>query len=270
MKLQLVRHLWGVELPWEQAFPKIKAEGFTAMEVPLPAEAEAGRLSALLKQHAFDYIAMAFTGGTSVREHVASFRSQLERAKQLGAVKLTCHSGADAWPLADGVAYFDEVTAIEKSVGLPVGHETHRGRLLFNPWQARDLLERVPALNLCCDFSHWVCIAERLLPDCGPILDLAASRCVHLHARVGYEQGPQVPDPSAPEYAAHLAAHEKWWDAIWSSQRARGVRTSTLTPEFGPPGYLHTLPHTNVPVADLWQVCQWVADRQAKRFAATH
>ena len=44
-------------------------------------------------------------------------------------------------------------------------------------------------------------------------------------------------------------------------------RSSTLTPEFGPPPYLHTLPHTNVPVADLAAVCDWMASRQRDRFA---
>lgn len=28
--------------------------------------------------------------------------------------------------------------------------------------------------------------------------------------------------------------------------------------EHGPPRYLHTLPHTNVPVADLWEVNKYV------------
>ena len=58
------------------------------------------------------------------------------------------------------------------------------------------------------------------------------------------------------------------WDMIWKSQRARGLAESTLTPEFSPPPYLHTLPHTNVPVADLANVCDWMARRQIKQFAA--
>ena len=76
-----------------------------------------------------------------------------------------------------------------------------------------------------------------------------------------------MPDPSAPEYAPHLAAHEAWWEHIWQSQRSRGFASSTLTPEFGPPPYLQTLPHTNVPVVDLAVVCDWMARRQRERFA---
>ncbi len=266
MKLQLVRHLWGIDLSWEVAFPKIKAEGFSAIECPLPSPEEATRFVGLLKEHGFDYVAMAFSGGADVKAHLASYRQQLDRAQRLGAIKLNCHSGVDGWSSAEADAYFKEALTIEASSGLTVAHETHRGRQLFNPWQTRDLLDRHPNLKLCADFSHWVVVAERLLTGCDDIIALAASRTVHLHSRVGYEQGPQVPDPRAPEYEPALLAHEKWWDMIWASQRKAGMKISTLTPEFGPPGYMHTLPYTNVPVSNLWQICKWMADRQSARF----
>ena len=267
MRLQRVRHMWGTEMPWESSFPKAKAEGFTAIECGMPPEAEESRFLKLLKEHAFEYIAMAFSGGPDTKAHVASFRQQIERAKRLGAIKVTCHSGLDGWSPAEADAYFKEVLAIESSVGLTVGHETHRGRQLFNPWQTRDLLERHPNLKLCADFSHWVVVTERLLTGCDDIIALAASRTVHVHSRVGYEQGPQVPDPRAPEYEPALLAHEKWWDTVWAAQRKQGMEVSTLTPEFGPPAYMHTLPYTNVPVSNLWAICKWIADRQAERFA---
>jgi sugar phosphate isomerase/epimerase len=268
MKLQRVRHLWGTELPWESVFPKIKAEDFAAIETALPTAENAGRWSDLLKEHGFAFIAMAFTNGPDVKSHVRSFRSQIEQAVKIGARQLTCHSGVDAFSAADANAYFGEVLAIEQSVGLPVAHETHRGRLLFSPWQARDLLEAHPAIKLCADFSHWVCVAERLLTGCEEIIALAASRTLHIHARVGFEEGPQVTDPRAPEWEGHVKAHEAWWDQIWDAQEKNGTEISTLTTEFGPPGYIHTLPYTRQPVANLWDICKWMADRQSARFAA--
>ncbi len=92
-------------------------------------------------------------------------------------------------------------------------------------------------------------------------LELANRRAIHIHGRVGYEEGPQVPDPSAPEYAGHLAWHERQWQEIRQHRQQAGADYLTFTPEYGPPSYLHTLPHTNVPVADLWQVCLWGAAR---------
>ena len=54
---------------------------------------------------------------------------------------------------------------------------------------------------------------------------------------------------------------------IWEAQKRRGIRISTLTPEFGPPAYQHTLPFTGVPVSNLEEICDWQARRQAENFA---
>jgi len=265
MQLQLVRSLWGVELPLEQSLPKFKDQGYGAIETGLGNDA----LPALLKQHGLEFVAMAFTGGETVADHVKSFRAQLEMAVKAGAKQLPVHSGSDAWAMSDCETFYTEIVAIEKDSAIPVGHETHRGRVFFNPWITRDLLLKFPSLRLCVDFSHWVCVAERLSWDdaSGSILRLCADRTLHIHTRVGYEEGPQVPDPSAPEYKKHVDTHLDWWTTIFKNQKARGVKTVTVTPEFGPPGYMHTLPHTNVPVANLWNVCNWIAKRVKERFA---
>jgi hypothetical protein len=75
-----------------------------------------------------------------------------------------------------------------------------------------------------------------------------------------------VPDPRAPKYSEALAAHERWWDEVWKSQISRGVAVATLTPEFGPDGYLHCEPFTGKPVANLWEINRWIALRQRERF----
>ncbi len=121
-------------------------------------------------------------------------------------------------------------------------------------------------MKLCCDFSHWTCVLERLFNDQFEIIQQCAHRALHIHARVGYEEGPQVSDPRAPEFEHHLHTFEKWWDEIWASQKSRGLTESTLTPEYGPPGYMHTLPYTNDPVSNLWDICNWQAKRAEVRF----
>ena len=44
--------------------------------------------------------------------------------------------------------------------------------------------------------------------------------------------------------------------------------TYSLTPEFGPPSYQHTLPADGTPIGDLAEICDWQAARQAQRFAS--
>ena len=268
MQLKLIRHLWGVTGTWEELFPRIAADGFEGIETGLPPAGDVPRLRRLLGEHQFAYIPQIFTGGSNVREHAASLLEQVQRTAALNPLLINCHGGRDAWTLAESLDFYGRAVEIEKSLGLPIAHETHRGRAFFTPWATAAVLKELPNLHLCCDYSHWVCVCERLLDDCEPILRLAARHCIHLHARVGYEEGPQVPDPSAPESRRHLEAHEAWWRMIWDEQKRSGIAQTTLTPEFGPPGYLHTLPHTNVPVADLWRVCKWQADRQRETFRA--
>ncbi len=269
MQLQLFRHLWGMNDPLATAFLRFKALGYVGIESPLDIAQRDASFSTLLAAQQFAFVGMVFTSGQSVAETVVHYRSLLEQAARCNVLQVTAHSGRDNWSIADAVGFYSEAVKIEQDLGLRVGHETHRGRFFFNPWNTRAVLEEVPGVKLCCDFSHWVVVCERLIDDCQPIIQLCADRCVHLHSRVGYEQGPQVPDPSAPEYERHLEAHERWWDMIWASQAKAGNAATTLTPEFGPPGYMHTLPHTDMPVSDLAKVCDWIADRQRKRFLET-
>jgi sugar phosphate isomerase/epimerase len=266
MQLWLMRHLWGVTETWEEVFPRIKDSGYVGIEAVIPPPEERARFRKLLERYRFEYIPQISSEGETVEEHVKAFQAQVETAATLHPQLINCQTGRDAWSEAESARFFEQALNVEAKARIPVAHETHRSRTLFNPWITQRLLTQFDDLKLCCDFSHWVCVCERLLDDQLDILRQCSRHCLHLHARVGYEEGPQVPDPRAPEYQKQLEAHEHWWRLIWEAQAARGLEMTTLTPEFGPPNYLHTLPHTNVPVADLWDICDWQAKRQAANF----
>lgn len=267
MELLVFRHTWGIEESWNTVFPRIAALDYAGIEAPLLHLERYDPDGALLNAHGFRCIPMIFTEGNTVAEHVASFEQQFVGSLSYSPLLINCHSGFDGWSEDDSSRYFEAVLRIEAEHGVPVAHETHRGRIFFHPWITKRLLDRFDTLKLCCDFSHWVCVCERLIDDQLPIIRQCAQRALHVHARVGYAEGPQVPDPRAPEYEAALLAHERWWDLVWDDQAARCLPASTLTPEFGPPPYLHTMPHTNGAVADLWDICNWQAERQKTRFA---
>ena len=273
MKLKLVRHLWGVDLTHglQQYLPRWRDVGYEALEVSIRFVPDRPAFLRFLKDNQLQWIPQIFSndfvpGGTP-REHLESLRTQLQEGLDHAPLFFNTHSGYDNWSPAEAEDFYGQVLELEQQTGIPIAHETHRSRYFATPWQTRHILDKFPALRLTCDFSHWVCVCERLLPDLGDTIALAARHCHHLHARVGFEQGPQVPDPAAPEYATHLQAHEAWWDRVWLSQQTRGLPTSWLTPEFGPSPYLHTLPHTRAPVAELADVCDWMARRQSARFA---
>ena len=272
MKLKLVRHLWGVDLTHglQHYLLRWREVGYEALEVAVRSVPDRQMLARFLKANQFQLVPQIFShdyipGGT-VREHLDSLRVQMEECLDFQPLFFNAHSGYDNWSPAETEDFYGQVLVLEKQIGVTIAHETHRSRCFGTPWQTRHILQQFPGLRLTCDFSHWVCVCERLLPDLGETIALAAQHCHHVHARVGFEEGPQVPDPAAPEYATQLKAHEGWWNTIWQSQQARGLTESTLTPEFGPPPYLHTLPHANVPVADLANICDWMARRQRQRF----
>jgi sugar phosphate isomerase/epimerase len=266
MKLILSRSTWGIEQPWEIAVPLLKQQGFRAVESSATGDDRA-RLRKLLDQHGMDYIAMVFSRGATIEEHVASLRTQVEEAKAMRPLFINAHSGLDRWSLDESKKFFEGALRVEAESGLRWAHETHRGRILYNPWITRDLVTTFKDLKLTFDLSHWVCVCERLIDSEIDIIKQCAERVMHIHARVGYEEGPQVPDPRAPEYQDHLTAHERWWDIVWDTQERMGTPAISLTPEFGPPGYMHTLPYSNVPVANLWDICTWQGQRQAERFS---
>jgi len=268
MNLLLFRHLWGVTEKWEEIFPVFRDAGYQGIECAIPPREEHPRLRRLLEENGFKFIPQIFSQGDSVGEHIESFREQVAVARSFNPELINAHSGRDCFSEEEGARFFEEALNIETGAGVAIAHETHRGRILYNPWTTSRLLARFGKLRLCCDFSHWVCICERLIDDQAQIIAECAARCVHLHARVGYPQGPQVPDPRAPEYKDALEAHERWWRLVWKAQEKRGDPFTTLTPEFGPPDYLHTLPFTKAPVSNLGEICDWQARRQEAHFAS--
>lgn len=274
--LDVFRHLWGMGPPgtpflaWQDALPEVKRApvAYAGVEFPVLMVKDPDELREALDTHDLEYIPMVFTFGDTVKEHLAALRQQLDTARQVPHRLVVCHGGRDSFSESDAVAFFEGALALERDLDLVIAHETHRSRILYNPFATVRLLQRFETLKLNCDYSHWVVVCERLLDDQPAILEACAERALHVHARVGFENGPQVSDPRAPEWQTHLDAHERWWDLIWTAQKQRGVTRSTLTPEFGPPSYQPVAPHTQAPLADLATVCDWMAQRELDRFAA--
>jgi sugar phosphate isomerase/epimerase len=275
MELQIFKSLWGNSGDLDILIADCHDNEFAGIEGPSPATA-AGRkeFRSKLAQNGLSYIAEICTAGSYVpdrqataSEHFDSLLRQAEAALECQPLFLTVIAGCDAWSIDQSVHFFGQAMDISNELGITASFETHRSRSLFNPWVTRDILRQLPELKLTCDFSHWCVVCERLMDSEPEVIALCAERARHIHARVGYDQGAQVPHPAAPEFREALEAHERWWSQIWQSQLMRGFHTTTITPEFGPDGYLHCLPFTGTPVADLAQVNLWMAKRQRRRFA---
>lgn len=274
MRLEIFRTLWGYRGSWQQALDEALGAGFDGIEARIPETAAQRAINArLLREQNVPYIATLFTStpvlprqSDSPQVHLEDLRMKLDWAAELGPRLVNVLPGNDRWALSEQVDFFARAAELASACGLRVCFEIHRGRSLYSPWVTLDVIRQVPELRFTSDISHWLVTCERLLDDPADDLSAFIERVDHIQARVGYDQGPQVPHPGAPEYAEVLAFHQRHWENIWNSQEKRGLQTTTLTPEFGPDGYLHHLPFTDVPVADLWQLNQWMARCERQHF----
>jgi hypothetical protein len=106
-----------------------------------------------------------------------------------------------------------------------------------------------------------------MTPELEPV-QVMADRVDHIHARVGHAQGPQVSHPFAPEHAEALAAHLACWQLFTERALTRRAPSPSFTPEFGPDGYMPTLPFTDQPVADLLTINTAMAQWLRRQFSA--
>lgn len=256
----------------EADLKKIKKAGFDAIEVRAPFDREErAQMHELLKKYELEFIGQQhsdlFKNGASIQDHIDYSKQQLDNHKELKAVFVNSHTGKDYFTLEDNAKIIREVNSYAESIGLKIVHEIHRGRFTFSINTTLEMLREIPELRLNADFSHWCCVHESLLENQKERLDQAIDHCDYIHARVGHEQGPQVNDPRCPHNGRALEAHLAWWDSIVDLNKKRGVETLYICPEFGPEGYMPTLPLSNSPITNLWDVNYFMMDLLKKRYS---
>lgn len=257
LSLKIFGTNWGFSGNTDAFCAAIKKEGYDGTEMWWPGSKEKqNELLAALKK--YDLLVGFLCGSHSVdyAAHLDSFKKQIDAATSQFGIKPTyinCHSGKDFFTYEQNKTLIDHTTAVAAKTGIPIYHETHRGRMLFAAHITRQFIEKNPGLKLTLDISHWCNVHESLLQDQAETVKLALSRVGHIHSRIGHEEGPQVSDPRAPEWEMAVKAHLAWWDEV-VAHKVKSGETLTVLTEFGPPNYLQTLPYTKQPVADQWAI----------------
>lgn len=245
---------WGRTLSWDAFCEKTKDEGYDGIETWFPSEVEdQNRLMKALEKY---NLKVGFLNGTDTsitfEESLEAYGKHLKTLTALSPEYINCHTGSDFFTFEQNKAFIDLANDIAKESNISIYHETHRGRFSFNLPGTKKYLSKIPELKLNLDISHWMVVHESLLENQDEELQAIIERTEHLHARIGYAEGPQVNDPEAPEWKEAVNRHLDIWEKIirkhWKTDRI-----FTLTTEFGPPNYMHTLPYTKVPVADQWK-----------------
>ena len=258
---------WGFKGDIFQFCEAAKNAGYDGIEVWVPTTPTA--MKSLSEAVVKNNLKLGLLAGGSDKDfmiHKSQFQKGVESAISLNPVYINCHSGKDYFAFEQNKELVDFTIKRSSESNVPIYHETHRGRMLFAAHISKNFIEKIDGLRLTLDISHWCNVHESLLADQKDTIDLALSRTNHIHARIGHAEGPQVNDPRAPEWADAVKAHFSWWDQVVKRRRAEGKFVTFLT-EFGPPNYLQTLPYTNQPVANQWDINVYMMQLLRKRYS---
>jgi sugar phosphate isomerase/epimerase len=268
LKLIFGKSKWEMwDDPLEVFLQRAAASGFEATEIYLGSLRESpAEIARLHTVHGLRLIGQILTQGETYQNHIRSLESQFEFAAQCDVAFINSHTGRDIFRFEENVQIFEKLIQLSQGSGIPILVETHRGRPTYSAIETRKYLEALPELRLTADFSHWMVVHESGLDDQRANIELAITRANYIHARVGYAEGPQIPDPRAPEWKYAVERHVQLWQQIIDQRKMNGKESLYITPEFGPPDYMHKAPFTNQPVGDVWEQNVYMRDLLAKTF----
>jgi sugar phosphate isomerase/epimerase len=271
MKIQFFCPKWGSDqLSVPELLQKAKDAGYDGVEYAVRrghSQTELQSLFAAAEELGMLLIAQHYdTVEADFELHEQLYKDWFEKIKPFPFAKINSQTGRDFFSFAQNSRLINIAAEYEAKSGIPVIHETHRGKFSFASHITKDYLLKKPNLRLTLDLSHWVNVAESWLDDQAATVELAISRTDHIHARVGHTQGPQVPDPRAPEWQEALERHLAWWDEIVKQHKENNTDL-TITPEFGPYPYLIEMPYNRRPLAIQWDVNVWMLNLLKERYA---
>ncbi len=226
-KLKVLATNWGFDGTIDAFCAKAKKEGYDGIENWWPENKnEQDEMFAALKKHKLEIGFLYGAWQTNPAEHLSHFKKVMD-------------------------------TIAMQKIQTPLYINLHSGRDYFS-------FDDNKKFTL--DISHWCNVHESLLDDQPETIELALQRTEHIHARIGYAEGPQVNDPRAPEWEGTVKQHFAWWDKVVERKKKNG-ETMTFLTEFGPPLYMPTLPYTLQAVSNQWEINVHMLQLLRKRYS---
>jgi hypothetical protein len=272
MEIKVLSPLWGHEqLEYKMFLDKMRMAGYDGFDTWVPEDAgEKKLLFDYLQTHQMYIVTHQHqAAGKNFTEFKSSFKKNLYRCAEPEPLLINSHTGRDYFSLEQNLELIDIAGEFSEKTGITVAHETHRGRVGYSPQMLAELFELRKDLFITADFSHWVCVTESMLQHFSGILTEAIGRSRHIHARVGFEQGSQVPHPAAPEWQYAVDHFFSWWDRIIKTNVKNNCKLMPVTTEFGPQPYMPSLPFSNKPVADQFEINCYMKDMIRKRYTVS-
>ncbi len=268
MKLLFFCPIWGSEsLSFSNFLQEVKAAGYDGVEMSFPInDNKRDKMVRLIRSYGLKLIAQHWeTVETDFSLHRQNFEFRLRNLVATQPLFINSQTGKDYYSFSQNKTLFELAQDISEEAGIPIIHETHRGKWSFAAHITKEYLQRLPNLKIALDISHWCVTAESFLEDQLEAVGKAIDATAHLHARIGYSEGPQVSDPRIPQWESALKAHLFWWDRLIANQIDKGSEYFTITPEFGAPPYMVLNPKTGEPLVNQWEINVWMMELLRKR-----
>lgn len=188
----------------------------------------------------------------NIESHISQMLQNLEQLARLNPLFINSHTGRDFFSFDDNCRAIEAALNFGVKNNVRILHETHRGRFSFHAASLLPYLKRFPEMELVGDFSHFCTVSESMLSDQQEIMHQIFPHVSHIHARIGFEQSPQVNDPSAPEWQDNVEQFLTWWKSVLLLKKKAGHPMFTITPEFGPEPYMPVTPFSKTPLSNQW------------------
>jgi sugar phosphate isomerase/epimerase len=269
MKIKILSPIWGHEhVDLKLFLDKVRDAGYDGVDTWLPPDL-------VRKKHLYDYLEkhemylvahQHEATGSSFDEFKSAYLKNLNACAEAQPILINSHTGRDYFSFEQLLELIDMAEEFSAKTGITIAHETHRGRAGYSPQMTNEVFKVRRNFYITADLSHWVCVTESMLQNFTQVVDEAIKRTKHIHTRVGFEEGPQVPDPRAPEWKYALDIFFGWWDRMVDTNAKSGTAILPMTTEFGPVPYMPTIPFTNKPVADQFEINCYMKDLLRERY----
>ena len=256
---------WGqANTGWDVFLYSVKSAGYDGIEASLPeGESEKEEMLTELEKHGLKLIGQHWeTVEPEFDKHYKEFETRLRNLAAINPLFINSQTGKDYYSFEQNRKLISLAQDISNETGISIIHETHRGKFSFAAHITKQYLEQLPGLRITLDISHWCNTAESLLNDQSEAVDIAVSSTDHIHARVGFAEGPQITDPRDPEWNEAMQFHLQCWDKVIALNNS-----ITITPEFGPSPYMMNLPFTHQAVADQWEINEYMMNLLKERYS---
>jgi len=269
MEILFFSSLWGLEIfSIKENLIRIKNAGFDGVEYgTILEEKEAAEFVAIANDLGLKIIGQQHKAdGKTFEEYKKNFIAHLHLLSNQKPLFINSQTGKDYYSFEQNSELIEIAENIQSEIGIPIVHETHRGKFPFCIKETIPFIKKYPNIKFTADFSHFCVVSESFLEEQQETLQEIMLHSDHIHARVGHTQSPQVPDPRVEHWQYALDKHISWWDEIIDHHKQKQSKVFTITPEFGAEPYMTLLPETGEPIANQWDINIFMMQLLKKRY----